>query len=211
MPPPSSLTAATATAPLPESGVKIGEKAVITAYSVPRGGDKPPIEVMSCACDDDVGMDIGDDDAVDLGGGAIFAPKVGVNLTDIWSVYVKVINFTRGNTQGSFEVLAFERKAKEEKGKPYSFNLPMRYLSKVHHAVSTINKNQHSMKRVSVEDLHSLTPDANGFITIPEKMSTYPRTKFIMDVFEIQVKLEKTINFLKEIIDRKYIKIGDIY
>lgn len=162
-----------------------------------EGGEKIP-EVMDISGekdkeekndeDDDLFLCSNDDiKVVNLSSEATFSPKVGVRLNETWSIFVNVLNYAKGNTQGSFEVLAFERAAKDEKSKPYSFNTPIRYLEKILKAVSTINESAITKKIPTFKDLLEIERDEHGFVSMPDCLNNYTRTLFVIDLFTIKV------------------------
>ena len=134
----------------------------------------------------------GDAEIIDLSEGPKkkgFSPKIKVGISKTWFIYTDIINFKKGNAQGSFEVLCIKRDLQNDKSKPFIFNFPIRYLPKILEAVTKIYEDSRPMLQTpELEEIKSLKV-VDGSIYLDDlKSQPLRKTKFIMDMFSIQVE-----------------------
>lgn len=117
---------------------------------------------------------------------------VKVKISSTWSVFTDMLNFTKGNSQGSYEVLVLERVTKTSK--PFRFNIPLRLLCYLKTAVAAIDKavNTNKAKCPSTDDLSDLAV-VNGVKDMRELLAS-GREKVEKFTFEqYNVRLEDVV------------------
>ena len=113
-----------------------------------------------------------------------------IRLSKSWTVFVKLITFEKGSSQGAFEVLALERAPRDEKKKPYGYHIPLRFLPCLIESVEKLAE-EYSGQLAAVEpnsDLSKLSLNAAGELDISGEFNTpWPSTGYGFDIFEVYI------------------------
>jgi hypothetical protein len=114
-------------------------------------------------------------------------PSFKLNCT--WNVGIETIPCTNGRYNGSFDVFAIKRIPKDDKAKPFSFNVPVKILKTLGTALEKIVESVPAEQvLVSPERLLSIKPNADGVIDLSNVITDrYPKKKYQLDGLTMKV------------------------
>ena len=116
-----------------------------------------------------------------------------MQLDSSMQVTTEQVSVNRGNSKGfTYEALAITRMGKE-KGKQFSFQIPMRHISFVNRAIQNIlascsTDKVHDIDKMTPEQIDRIKPNKEGFKSLfAAAKSEYSRDKYVDYPFEIRV------------------------
>jgi hypothetical protein len=200
------------------TGKKKTSSAAIDEFSVVQEGPKRPkandgcaVVKVGCNNDNDDGEEDDGLEVVDMTTGTNDVAKVGqvipiFKLNNIWTVGIETIPCTNGRYKGTFDVMAIRRIPKDEKSKPYSFNIPLKILRPFTVVLEKIVESAPSERQsVNPESLLSITPDEEGVRDLSHIMSQiYPKKKYLVDGLTVKVD---THNYKSGAVNNSYLAL----
>ena len=175
---------------------------VIEASVVQEGPKRPKSNdghavVKVCSNDNDDEEDDGLE-VVDMTTGTNDVARLGqvipiFKLNNIWTVGIETLPCTNGRYKGTFDVMAIRRIPKDEKSKPYSFNISLKILRPFAAVLEKIVESAPSERQhINPEVLLSINPDEDGIRDLSHIMSEiYPKKKYLVDGLTVKVDTHK--------------------